>query len=436
MPKNVLHDVMMKEQRSIRHVPMPKNRRGTGDDEVDSILYEREEFQIEEESPSSWRRVFLWGATFLFLALLVVSLATGFTGATVTVTPKTELLSINKEFTASKSADAKLRFETLPIQETAELVIPADTTRKIAERASGTLLIYNTFSDKPQRLIKNTRFETRDGLIYRIANSITIPGKTVKDGRSIPGSIEATVFADSPGKEYNIPLSDFTVPGFKGDSARFAGFYARSKTPMTGGFDGTVKIPSEDALTAARASLRKALQEKILTGKRSLVPEGYILWDGAISVKNESLAPEERSGETSAVKETVTGAAYIFKREDIAKAVAATVLPPGEVLPVEIPDLDSLTFEIKDSGSNTGEATVLRFTLKGGARIVWLFDEEKLQKALTGKPKDELAATLSAFPTIEKVDLVLKPFWSRSFPNNPSKVTIERATPEASPKTQ
>ena len=61
---------------------------------------------------------------------------------------------------------------------------------------------------------------------------------------------------------------------------------------------------------------------------------------------------------------------------------------------------------------------------------------EKLQNALIGKPKEDLAATLAAFPTIEKVDLVLRPFWSRSFPDKPEKVKIERASHAAAPKAE
>lgn len=431
MPKNVLHDIMSKEQRSIRRVPLPQSRRdGRGIAEEDSILYEREEFQMEEPPPQSWRRALLWSAAFLFVVLLGFALSKSFTGATITVTPKAEVVEIRHEFAASRTDAAKLRFDALPIQEAAEVVIPADTTRKVVERASGTIVIYNNFSEKSQRLIKNTRFETADGLIYRIGNSVTVPGKAVKNGRVVPGSVEAAVTADAPGDEYNIPLSDFTVPGFKSDPARFAGFYARSKTPMTGGFDGTVTVPSDAAIKVARTSLQETVRAKIIKEKKALAPLGYVLFDGALAVSHESPAPEARGKGFSAIREHATGAAYLLNRKDLSKAIAAAALQTFNGMPVEIPGLETLTFELLDASSGKpAEAKTIRFTLQGAARIVWPYDEEKLRTALAGKSKDDLAAVLSAFPTIERVDLVLRPFWSRRFSENPKKLSVERVPP-------
>lgn len=426
MTKNILQDIMTKERRSIRHVPLP--HKGRGDEEIDEdILYEREEFQVTEPPSSSSKRALLWGTAFLFLILLGVALSTSFTGATVKVTPKTRQVSVNQELTAERAEGAAFRFIAMPISETAETTLPADTLKRVSERATGTIVIYNNFSEKPQRLIKNTRFETKDGLIYRIASSVTIPGKTIKGGKVLPGSLEAAVTADSPGAEYNIPLSDFTIPGFKTDAARFAGFYARSKTPIGGGFDGTVKVPSEAALSSARAALRKTLSEKIVEEKLASVPQGHILFPGAIAANYESLPSELKDGTLSRVKEKVTGAAYYFRKNDIAREIAKSEISGFDNLPIEILDFETLAFEFKElPGGEPAEAQTLRFTLKGSAKITWLYDEDKLRLALAGKPRDELSEVLSDFPTIEKADFIIRPFWSRSFPRNSKKVSIEQ----------
>lgn len=430
MAKNVFHDIVTKERRTIREVPLPRGRKQPEPVEEDSILYESEEVHIEEEPETTsslpWRKIVLWGVAVFFVGLLGFFLISSFTGATVTVTPKTITVSVSSEFTATKEPTAKLQFQTLPITEVAELVIPADTTKKVQEKAKGTIVIYNNFSDKPQRLVKNTRFETKSGLIFRIDSSITVPGRTIKDGRKVPGSLETTVMADSPGIEYNILLADFTVPGFKTDAARFAGFYARSKTPMTGGFEGTLKVPSESALIAARASLRDTLKKKVSGGKQAEVPEGFILFPGALAVQNESLQPEEREGGMSAVREKLTGSAYLFKYEDLAKAVAQTSIPNFNNLPIEVPNLLSLLFELKELPTgNPADAKAIRFTLRGNAHIVWLYDAEKLKSTLAGKQKSELLAALSNFPTLEKADLVIRPFWSSTIPSNIGKITVK-----------
>jgi len=428
MAKNVFHDIVAKERRTIREVPLP-NRKNQPTVEENSVLYERETeetFETAEETPLfSWRKIILWGVAIFFVGLLGFSLISSFTGATVTVTPKSTTVQLSSEFTASKNDPTKLQFQILPIDETEEVVIPADTTRKVQEKAKGTIVIYNNFSDKPQRLVKNTRFETKAGLIFRVDSSITVPGRTIKDGRKIPGSLETTVIADSPGVEYNIPLSDFTVPGFKTDPGRFAGFYARSKTPMTGGFEGTIKIPSDSALKSAQIALQDTLKKKIAKAEQALVPDGFILFPGAFAVKSESLQPQEREGNLSAVRVRMTGASYVFKEEDLTKAIEVAEVTSFKDLPVQIPNIASLLFELTELPTgNPAEVKTIRFTLKGSANIVWLYDGEKLKTALAGKQKKALLGVLAGFPTIEKADLVIRPFWSGSFPSNPQKIKL------------
>lgn len=428
MTKNILQDVLTREKRSIRRVPLPHKGRSVEETDED-ILYEHEELQIDESSSVSWRRIVLWGITSLFLILLGIALLTSLTGATVSVTPKTRLISVNYEFTAERNENAKLRFVPLPVDETVEIAVQADTDKKVSEKATGTIVIYNNFSNKPQRLVKNTRFETKEGLIYRIGSSVTVPPKTQNGGQTVPGSLEATVTADSPGAEYNIPPTDFTVPGFRADSARFAGFFARSRTKMSGGFDGIVKVPSDATLLSTRASLRETLNKNIAAKKQSSVPQGYILFNGAITTKSESLPPEPMSGNMSSVKERATGAAFLFKKDDIAREIAKVAIPNLNNLPIEIPDLENLVFELSEPrGSDTSQVQAIRFTLKGNVRVVWLFDEYRLKEALLGKSENGISAILSDFPEIEHADFVIRPFWSRTFPENPKKISIKEVS--------
>ena len=50
--------------------------------------------------------------------------------------------------------------------------------KEVNQKAQGELTVYNNYSEAPQILIKNTRFQTEDGKIFRIGDSITVPGKT------------------------------------------------------------------------------------------------------------------------------------------------------------------------------------------------------------------------------------------------------------------
>ena len=67
------------------------------------------------------------------------------------------------------------------------------------QKARGTLIISNEYSSDTQPLIATTRFETGDGKIFRLAESVTVPGVTIVDGKRQPGIVEAVVIADAPG---------------------------------------------------------------------------------------------------------------------------------------------------------------------------------------------------------------------------------------------
>ena len=134
-------------------------------------------------------------------------------------------------------------------------------------------------SSDPQRLITRTRFQSPEGLIYRIAESAVVPGKTTKNGVDTPGSIEVTVFADEAGDKYNIKKTDFTIPGFKSDASRFKNIYARSSTDMTGGFVGKMKtiLPADKATAIAKAR-HMEMESKYIQA------EGVCMGDDAIKV--------------------------------------------------------------------------------------------------------------------------------------------------------
>lgn len=428
MPKSILQDVLAKERRNIRQVPLPSSRKDSVPDAGD-LIYEREDISNEEGRGAGWSRFLLWGAAAFFLFLLGAIAALGFRGAVITVTPKSASVTLAHSFAAARNATGDaLRFEPVPLSKTVETTVPADAEKQVSEKASGRIAIYNNFSERPQRLIKNTRFETSDGLIYRIDKSITVPGRSRTGGATMPGTVEVTVYADSPGEEYNIPLSDFTVPGFKNDPARFAGFYARSKTPMTGGREGMVKTPSEAAEKEARTALRAELEKGIRGAVAGQTPGDFILFDDAVSIVHESLPVTLKERDTAVIAEKAAAVAYLFRRSELASAIAKTGIRAYNGLPVEIANWNDLAFSLEEPPAVRSEVReTLRFTLKGKSRVVWRFDEEALRTALAGKQKDELGTALSAFPTIERIDVILRPFWSRHFPDNPKKIRIEAA---------
>lgn len=404
------HDVTP-PRRSIHDIPIPNGK----NKEAKRILKKK-------NKNSLGRKIFyiiivlilVFGAIFSLMASTV----------TISVIPKTETKRTDANFIAiSKNETGGVPFDVLMLEETKTGLVQATGKEEVKEKASGQILIFNNESKTSQRLIKNTRFETPEGLIFRIADSVVVPGQKEENGKLVPGSIEATVYADQPGEKYNIPLSDFTIPGFKG-SDRFNYFYARSKTPMTGGFEGVKNVASEEDLEAEKVRLSEELALKLKEDIKIQIPESFVLFDGAVFKKSEFLGTEDLEKGVG-VKEKVTIYAVIFNEKNLSTYIAENSLENYKGESILVSNLKDLNFEIKnrEDVSPWLEGRFV-FTLKGDTNFEWLFDVEKLKNDFVGKSKDSINEILSAYGSIESADVVIKPFWKQSFPRSTSNIEV------------
>lgn len=351
----------------------------------------------------------------IVLALGIFSL---FNGATVTYTPKSQSLSFNNEtFTAKKEGVPEdLLFSVIKLTEEKSAEAPASGEEQVNQKASGVIIVYNNSSASSQRLIKTTRFETPDGKIYRIANDITVPGQKTVGGKTQPGSLEVTVYADQPGESYNIGLSDFTLPGLKGDP-KFTTIYARSKTPMTGGLVGAVKKVSPDDKKAAETTIESGLNESLIAEATAQVPADFVLIPSLVQITFEKLPEGASTGDKAVVRERGNFSGVIFKKSDLARYLASkkTTVSLTDKMDIDLSGL-TINFVQAPSGDLASEDTIT-FTVSGDTMVVWISDEAAIAQELLGKGKGELKQVLNNYPSIVEADAVVRPFWKRSFPD-------------------
>ncbi len=443
MAKNILQDIVPPERRSIRSIPVP-NRGERSTDSVRPVPISKKEMGAEkgeelpevskvypyEESPRSsfFKKKSIWIAGGLALLIVLFAVSSLFAGATVFITPKQEKVSSDgKVVLKAKQAPASndLEYQVITISKDLGKTVTANGEEHIERKASGKIIIYNTFDASSQRLIKNTRFETPEGLIYRINESVVVPGRTGTGAQMSPGSVEVTVYADEPGEKYNIGLKDFTIPGFKNDP-RFKAVYARSKTEMTGGFVGNVKKVAESDLVSARKELQESLMQELKDEVASQLPEDFILYDEGTSFTFVSLPQSDPKGSTVQVNEQGTLSGIIFDRSDLSAYILSkfeTSLPSESI---QIANLSDLGFVIENKESfNSVSDTSFNFTIQGDIVFVSEFDAEKLKNDLVDKSKNDLDTVMTNYPGISKAQAVIRPFWKRSFPGNPNDITIE-----------
>lgn len=433
--ENSFHDIIPPERRSIRNVTASHRpiRRST------QQIPERPESIVSRERPPeppradrgirSWfSRFGLWIAAGVAVIVFVLAFSLLFSGTTVTIVPKQRDVSIDGQFKSFREATTgQLAHEIVSLEKTLEKVVPATGKREVEERASGQIIIFNNFSTTEQRLITNTRFETPDGLIYRIDKPVVLPGQKVANGETVPGSIEVTVYADEPGERYNIGLTDFTIPGFKG-SPRFEGFFARSRTSMTGGFAGMRLTASDEDVARTRTELRTALGSELQTQAKSETPQGFYLFSDATFITYESLPQDERNGSV-VLKEKAVLHGIVYRVDELARFVATQTAAGYEGESIAIQDLEGLTYSssVTDEVVQQWEAEAVSFSLKGSVKLIWKYDEKSLKESLAGRSKEALPTILSGFPSIQEAKVSVQPFWRQTFPSNEEKITVKQS---------
>ena len=350
--------------------------------------------------------------------------------ATIIITPFSEKGAIDVDFTATKESSAEgLTFKFMSLTEEKTKEVPATTEQKIQKKASGKVLIYNSYSKDSQRLIKNTRLETPDHKIYRIDQSVVVPGAKVVSGKvTDPGVVEAVVYADAPGEEYNIGLADFTIPGFAGDP-RYSKFSARSKqdSPIAGGFSGTVKVPQEADVVKAQAELRESLKSIALEKASAEIPEGVTFFPESVILKFEDV-PQSYSKDTdSKVVVRATVSVFFFDTNTLSKHIAKTGLKQATDIPLTVTNLKDLQFAFVDAVDSLvlGDITKIRFHLKGEPEFVGVVNTKAIQEGLAGKNKKELTSVVEKDSAIKKASMTIFPFWSNSFPGDVKRITVK-----------
>lgn len=365
----------------------------------------------------------------LIVALLVVAGSVGalfvFSGAKVEVTPTMNPVSVSGTFSATRT-EGELPFELVTVEKTVTASVDAESTENVTQSAQGTITVSN-MQDAPQALIKNTRFETADGLIFRIRDSITVPA--ARNGE--PGTLSVTVYADEAGERYNIPATTFTLPGLKSSPDLYTKVNARSTEAMKGGFSGARPTLTEATKEAELAKLQTSLDGQLRSEVMSQVREGYVLVPGATAVQFEEQPDTAGAGNTVELSMRGVIRGVIFPEEMIARTIAYQSVGTYSGQPLRFESLEGLQLAPAEGLIPTEGETAFSFTLTGSSNLVWKVDPAKVKAAVAGKSREQAEVALQGFPEVESALLVLKPFWVGSFPADPEKIKFEVKGEEA-----
>lgn len=344
--------------------------------------------------------------------------------ATLKITPRQQFLEITSSIKGTKSVGGDMLIEIISFKKVSEMIGPTTGMKEVSKKASGKIVIYNAYSSDSQMLIRRTRFETPDGKIYRISNTITVPGAEIKDGKIVPSSIEVEVFADKAGDEYNISLIDFTIPGFKG-TARYSKFYARSKTEMAGGFIGVKQVATKEDVERVIESLKQQIKDEIFVEYKKQIPDGFVLLDEAYKITyNEELISPPVDGDGTEVLVRLSGifSGLLFSKEAMSNSLVQSYLGNTVTDKVLVENIDDLNKNITTIDFENGDMVI---NISGRAHMVWDLDEESLKRDFLKKEKSVMEI-FNSYEIIEKAEVVFWPSWWHLIPRKMDKIHIER----------
>jgi hypothetical protein len=178
------------------------------------------------------------------------------------------------------------------------------------------------------------------------------------------------------------------------------------------------------AADSAASTLKDKLQASLLAKAKVQVPDGYLLYEKATVFTPDDVVQVPYSREET-VPISISGSltAYLIKEDTLTRAITKGFVSQYAGEPVRIPQLGSMTLAPQTTLVPASD-TSMTFTLSGGGQIVWQVTTSDIAKLIAGQRKKEIDRLLADVIGIDQADVVLKPFWKQSFPEDTARITV------------
>lgn len=339
----------------------------------------------------------------LTVNLAIIVLYFTLSQATITIVPKKEKIthqvSVPLADISGRIAEASVEAEK-KINVEAGVMVPA--------QAAGQVTIYNKTASRSQQLIATTRLASKDGIIIRLKDGLTIkPGETKV----------VNAYTDKAGKEGEVAPGQFEIVALKSDKDKI---YGEVTTAFTG---GTVlsRAISQETLDKAKTDLEAELKTLALAKLQANQPG---VTENDIAINITEFTPSAKVGaEVSEFTATAKAEAKALvydsaqAQEYLVKDLTAS-LSPNKILTKV--DNDSFSARIvPNSDYSLLDASIEAYLQPKMPEAI--FDK----KAIIGMNQKEVEAYFKKITGIEDIKVKFSPFWVRSVPNLQDHVDIE-----------
>jgi hypothetical protein len=425
--------------RPVRKEPLEIIEPALKEEEIREEIREetRREEVIPEIKPEKTREAFRFFTkkrliiTGIVICLIVLGFVVYFVlpRVQVVINPRKEAIRFETDVTANKNVNTvNLTDNIIPGQvfqsemdETKKF--PTTGEKEVEEKAKGKITVYNQYSSSEQSLVKTTRFLSKEGKLFRLAETTVIPGATIEEGKIIASTKEVDVIADEAGETYNIGPSDFTIPGFEG-SPKYTGFYGKSTEPMAGGAKGKMKVATKDDIEGATQIVSIELKNKAQEEFNKKIPSDLKLLTGGQGVdiiESTSTLKADEPGKEFTITIKVKAWGLAFKESDVLQLIEKGINDKIAENKVLLASTVKLNYANPQADLNQGK---LSFTCQVEGQAAWRIDENKVRDELAGKNEVEVRKYLSGLAEIETAKVVFWPFWVNKIPANKNKIKI------------
>lgn len=376
----------------------------------------------DKKSLKKFSLIFLGAAVASFALIVLVSIS----GAKIRIVPAKIDFSISipavisDKVTQVDAVYGVIPGEIVELEKVLSKTFTSSGEKDVFQKANGRITIYNNFSTSSQMLVATTRFQTLEGLVFRIPRAVTVPG-AVKAGNNLePGRIEVEVVADRAGEEYNIGPSEFKIPGFLG-SPKYQGFYAESFEKFSGGFIGRSRFVTKEDMEGAGGLVKSELINEVKAEFASL--GDFKILDEILAVEIEETADSNSTGDlVSEFKISLKAKVktLAFKEKDVTDFISQYI-KNSRNLKVAEKDLKISYAEL----SYNEEKSELSLKLNSSGQTIENIDKDMIISGVFGKNSDEIKSYLSGLKEVESAQIFLSPFWRRTVPKDKNKVKVE-----------
>jgi len=397
------------------------------DSDIVSLYSEKpQNDSISVRKISNWMKNFIFIFLGISLIFFIVIVLTSISKARIMVFPYKNIFSINvpviisDKITEIDEVYGIIPGESVQIEKVVSKNFSSTGEKDVFQKAKGKIIIYNNFSVLPQALVATTRFQTPEGLVFRIIKTITVPGTVKEGGKLKPGEVEVEAVADRAGEEYNIEPSEFKIPGFLG-TPKYQGFYAESSEKFLGGFVGKTNVATKEDIKRAESLVREEAINEVR--KELVLLSNFKVLNETLDIEVEKTLDSNKTGDLGnefKIGNRAKLKTIVFKEEDVVKFISRYVTNSQNLKVVEKGlkvDYKEIQFDKEDNE--------LSLKLVSSVQTVKNIDNGKIISEIISRKSSEAEAYLRDLKEIESAQIFLSPFWVRSIPKNKDRVEIQ-----------